>query len=146
MNPMLKPLGFLIGAWSLQLSNASFMPDPKMTIKGSAEVEALDEGDFIVMRQGTKGKGTPYATWIIGRDENSADYTVLYFDDRAVSRVYSMSLKSGTWKIWRSAPKFSQRFVGKVSKDKKTIRAVWEKSFDGKKWEHDFDMLYQKVS
>jgi hypothetical protein len=97
------------------------------------------------MRQGEKGGGM-CATWLISRDEDSKNYTVLYIDNRRVSRVYEMSLERDEWKIWRSAPQFSQRFVGKVSKDKKTIKAYWEKSFDEKKWEHDFDMLYQKES
>lgn len=140
---MLKKFDFLIGNWSMELSNASFLPDPRTSIKGSVSFEWLEDGDFLVIRQGEKD-GSMWATWLISRDEDSKNYTVLYIDNRRVSRVYDMSFEKDEWKIWRSTPKFSQRFMGKVSKDKKTIKAYWEKSFDGKKWEHDFDMLYQK--
>ena len=47
--------------------------------------------------------------------------------------------------MWRDSPKFSQRFEGRFSKDKRTITAYWEKSLDGKKWEHDFDLRYTKA-
>ncbi len=55
-----------------------------------------------------------------------------------------MSLAKGVWKIWRNVPKFSQRFTGKISKDRKVIIASWEKSTNGKNWEHDFDLKYTK--
>lgn len=97
------------------------------------------------MQQGQWEADDQSASWIIGRDDTSDEYTVLYFDKRAVSRVYQMSFADSEWKIWRHEPKFYQRFVGKVSEDKKTVSAYWEKSLDdGKKWEHDFDITYTR--
>ena len=84
------------------------------------------------MRQGMKGNGMPWATWLIGRDEDSSDYNILYIDDRRVSRVYQMSFANGVWKIWRNAPKFSQRFTGTINKDGTAIKAAWEDSIDNK--------------
>ncbi len=55
-----------------------------------------------------------------------------------------MSFKHGFWKMWRNTPEFSQRFEGKISKDGNTIKANWEKSFDSRKWEHDFAILYKR--
>lgn len=135
----------LIGSWTMELSNALFLPDPKATIQGSVTFEWIEDGGFLIIRQGIKGSGMPWSEWLVGRDENVQDYIVLYFDDRGVSRVYQMSFAKGVWKIWRNSPKFSQRFIGKVSKDEKTIKASWEKSTDGKKWEHDFDIIYRRA-
>jgi hypothetical protein len=70
---------------------------------------------------------------------------MLYFDSRAVSRIYQMSLSDGVWKLWREAPSFSQRFTGTFSDDGRIIRDRWEKSTDGSQWEHDFDLTYTKV-
>jgi hypothetical protein len=140
INPALQDLGFLAGTWTMELSNASFLPDPKAVVRGNVSFEWFDHGDFLVMRQGAKG-GTPYATWFIGRDQDSADYTVLYIDDRRVSRVYAMSLQKGEWRIWRNSPGWSQRFIGKLSKDKKTITGLWENK-TGSKWTRDFDVKY----
>ncbi|HUI72146.1 MAG TPA: hypothetical protein VL354_16625 [Spirochaetia bacterium] len=143
INPALRALEPLAGAWNMELSNASFLPDPAMVIEGSASFEWSEGGDFFLVRQGTKNKGaTPWATWLIGRDNDSPHYTALYVDDRRVSRVYSMSLEKGEWKIWREAPGFSQRFVGKLDEGQTHITAYWEKSTDGKSWEHDFDVKY----
>ena len=143
-NPSLSELKILIGKWEMELSNASFLPDSAAILKGDASFEWFEDGDFLIMRQGTKGNGMPWATWFIGRDDSSPDYTVLYIDDRRVSRVYEMSFAKGVWKIWRNVPKFSQRFTGEIDKDVKMINTSWEKSTDGKNWEHDFDIKYTK--
>ncbi len=145
IDPALKGVEMLAGEWEMELSNASFLPDPNTTIKGSVSFEWLENGDFLGMRQGKKNDSI-WATWLIGRDEDSQNYTVLYIDNRRVSRVYDMSFEKDVWKIWRTAPGFSQRFVGKISKDKKIIKAFWEKSADGNSWEHDFDMVFMRIA
>ena len=136
----------MIGDWSIELSNASFLPDPKQKISFSVSYEWKADGSVIAVQQGSAEAEPPQlATWIIGRDEDSDNYTVLYADNRGVSRVYQMSYQNNTWKLWRNNPKFSQRFEGKVSKNKKTIEAKWGKSTDGgKTWEHDFNLKYER--
>jgi len=68
----------------------------------------------------------------------------LYFDSRGVHRVYGMTVADGVWKMWRGAPGFNQRYVGKISDDRKTIIGQWEMSEDGKQWHVDFDLSYRK--
>ena len=126
----------------MEISRASFLPDPQTKIHGPASFKWIEHGAFLVMYQGEKA--VPQATWLIGRDESTDSYKVLYFDARGVSRIYEMSFKSGVWKMWRSVPNFSQRFRGVLNKDHNTIIAEWEKSNDGKKWEHDFDVKYTR--
>ena len=145
INPALKRLEVLAGEWEMELSKSSFLPDPNTIVKGSVTFEWLEEGDFLVMRQGRKNESM-WANWLIGRDEESQDYTVLYIDNRRVSRVYEMSFEKEVWKIWRNAPGFSQRFAGMISKDKNNIKAYWEKSADGKNWEHDFDKVFKRIA
>lgn len=140
VNPSLKDIAFLAGKWDMEISNASFLSDLSAVVESTASFEWYGDGEFLVLRQGTKE--TAHATWLIGRDQDSPEYTVLYFDDRHFSRVYEMSFENGTWKIWRNAPGFVQSFEGKVSKDKNIITGAWGKSTDGKKWEHDFDLTY----
>ncbi len=138
INPALNELEFLEGDWDMELSNAAFLPDPTQKVNGDVSFDAIEDGALLVMRQAGA------AIWVIGRDEDQSEYKVLYFDDRKVSRVYNMSFDGKTWKMWRDAPNFSQRFEGTVSDDRKTIHAYWEKSTDGKSWERDFDMLFTK--
>lgn len=139
VNPSLSELQFLVGEWNMELSNAAFLPDPTQKVNGNVTFEVIENGALLVMRQ------SGAATWVIGRDEDQAEYDVLYFDDRKVSRVYKMSFAKNVWKMWRNSPNFSQRFEGVVSEDGRAVKAYWEKSADGKQWEHDFDMLFTKL-
>jgi hypothetical protein len=143
-NPTLKLLEVLVGDWEMELSNASFLPRQSDTVKGTASFEWVQDGAFLLMRQGDKPPSPPAAIWLISRDDSDPDYTVLYYDARGVSRVYHMSLADGVWRIWRSAPGFSQRFEGRLSDDGNTMTAAWEKSFDGTQWEHDFNVTYRR--
>jgi hypothetical protein len=143
INPSLKDLEAFVGQWTMVISNASFLSDLSAVIKSSASFEWFEDGDFLVLKQGTKE--TAHATWFIGRDQDSLNYTALYFDDRHFSRVYEMSFQDNSWKIWRNAPGFVQSFEGKLSEDKNTITGAWGKSSDGRKWEHDFDLVYTRA-
>jgi len=143
-NPSLKPLEMLIGNWVMEISNASFLPDPSATVKGKVSFDWIEDGAYLIIRQGDKDTGTPFSTWLISCDESNKEFAIFYYDDRNVSRIYQMSFDKAEWKIWRKAPGFSQRFKGVISGDGKTITASWEKSTDGKKWEHDFDLTYTR--
>jgi hypothetical protein len=128
----------------MELSNAFFLPSPYDTAKGPVSFEWVQDGAFLLMRMGDKEQGTPSAMWLISRDDAVSDYTVFYYDDRSVSRVYGMSFVDGIWKMWRAAPGFSQRFEGKLSDDNNTITASWGKLLDGTTWERDFDVTYRR--
>jgi hypothetical protein len=144
-NPALAELQFLAGTWDMELSEASFLPDPDAKALGSVTFEWLEQGAALVMRMGDAA--TPTATWIIGRDDSGPDYHVLYADDRGVSRVYRMSLSDGTWRLWRDTPEFSQRFNAQVSTDQAEISGCWQKSVDGgTTWDHDFKVRYIRPS
>jgi hypothetical protein len=69
-----------------------------------------------------------------------------YYDSRGVHRIYEMSLKDGVWELWRDSPGFAQRFTGRFRDDGQVIEGIWEKSEDGSRWEHDFDMIYRKIA
>lgn len=145
-SPVLEGLERLVGEWDMEISNARFLPNPSDTVNGHASFEWLEDRGFFVIRMGGKLRSVPEAVWLIGRDESSQNYPVLYYDSRRVSRVYEMSFSEGVWKMWRESPTFWQRYEGKVSSDGNIITAHWEKSSDGAKWEHDFDITYTRVT
>jgi len=51
-NPALARLQFLVGAWDMKLSEASFLPDPDATVHGSVTFEWIEQGAALVMRMG----------------------------------------------------------------------------------------------
>lgn len=143
-NPALAQLGFLAGAWDMELSEAAFLADPDAKVRGSVAFEWIEQGAALVMRMGDTA--APMATWIIGRDDAEPDYHVLYADNRGVSRVYRMSMIGGSWRMWRDTPAFSQRFDAEVGAGQTEISGSWRKSFDGgTTWEHDFKVRYSRL-
>ncbi len=119
INPELKDFKVFLGQWTAEISNALFLPNLSDTLQSNASFEWYEEGEFLILRQGTKE--TAHTTWFIGHDQDFPNYTVLYFDDRHYYRVYEMSFKGNTWKIWRNAPNFIKSFESKLSEDKNTI-------------------------
>ena len=137
-NPTLRPLDVLIGDWDV---NVPQFPGQH----GRATFEWLEGGAYLRLRTQAPDPA-PASVMIISGDESSGTYAVLYYDSRGVARVYQMSFTQRTWNIWREAPGFWQRFSGTLSDDGRSIRAAWEKSADGSAWEHDFDLIYTKVT
>jgi len=122
----------------MELSRAAFLPEGEV-VHGSASFEFIDDGRLLAFRQGDA------ATWIIGGDDASALYTVLYADGRGVSRVYAMTFDGETWRIWRDDQQFSQRFEAVVSAGLDLISGRWEKRSSGEEWEHDFAVTYRRL-
>jgi len=133
----LRPLNKLIGNWSFTIrwseETHKLVGGPKEVV-AEAKISMMKEGGFLHYQIGP-------AHWIIGGDESSPEFIVLYGDERLISRVYRMSFAHGFWKIWRDAPKFRQRFQGHFRTNRR-IDAYWDKSEDGKSWVRDFDMIF----
>jgi hypothetical protein len=145
-NPALERLGVFVGLWDVEITSMSFNPDPSAIARGSTSFRWLEGGPFLLQLSEVPNTDFPRATSIIGPDDAAETYAVLYFDSRGVSRIYQMSWTEGTWKMWRDFPGFSQRFTGTFNKENNKITARWEKSSDGSKWKHDFDLTYTRVA
>lgn len=140
-NPALAALEVFLGDWRQTVSEASFLDDPAATISGGATFEFLDDA-FVVLRSRMEG-GPPHSVSVIGRNESEPGYSVLYYDERGVSRVYAMTFEAGEWTLLREDPDFYQRFVGRVSD--RRIEGSWQQSHDrGATWEHDFTLVYER--
>lgn len=145
MNPTLAELATLAGDWRVEVI---FPANPSNVVHGRMSLHWIEGGAFLVMRLDFDAKQAlkpPTSASIIGRDDMSRAYQLLYFDERGVSRIYGMDFDGRIWKIWRAAPGFSQRFEGSVSADGRTIVARWEKCLDDVTWQHDFDITYRRV-
>jgi len=136
-NTALEQLGVLIGEWAVEVPE---FPGER----GRATFEWLEGGAYLRFHAEAPDPA-PDATLVIGRDDSGDVYTVLHYDSRGVSRVYQMTFAERSWRMWRDAPGFFQRFAGTLSKDGRSIRAAWQKSPDGSSWQHDFDLIYTRL-
>lgn len=150
VNESLEPL---IGAWRMEAVFPRTSPASGMEVQGVARTvfEWLPGRQFVIQRWEVPHPAAPDGIAIIGWDEGRGTYLQHYFDSRGVARLYEMSVGDGVWTLSRTAADFSaldfaQRYTGRFSEDGRTIRGSWELSHDGATWEHDFDLIYSRIS
>ncbi len=141
-NPALDPFGVLIGNWTT-IGKHRLMPDT--LLHGRASFEWLENGAFLVWRSEIEEPGIPSAIAIFGSDDSKAEYFMLYFDERGVSRKFGVTLHDSIWKMSRDAPGFSQRFTGTIVEGGNTIIGQWELSTDDSSWVNDLELTYTRV-
>ncbi len=132
-NHSLKPLEVLSGQWNTEIRwtpQAHKLVGGPATVHGTTRFDWIEDGHFLVQHQGGNG-GPPDARLLMGRDDSSGEYSVLYADARGVSRVYRMSFDESVSRIWRSALGFNQRFEGRLpdSRDDAVIGPLAVSSF-----------------
>ena len=98
-----------------------------------------------MMRSEIDEPDIPSGIAIIGSDDATKEYFMLYFDERGVSRKYEVSLHDNVLKWWRNAPGFSQRYEGTITDGNNTIIGKGELSKDGTSWEADLNLTYKRV-
>jgi len=145
-NPALEPFGVLIGSWS---TTGTHGQDPDNILHGHTSFEWLENGAFLLMRSEIDDPRFPSTIAIFGSDDAGdgaeAEYYMLTFDERGVSRKYEVTLHNNIWKWWRNAPGFLQRYEGLIGDGGNTIIVRGELSRDGLSWEKDLDLTYKRV-
>jgi hypothetical protein len=141
-NPALKPFSALIGKWRTVGTHPLV---PGTTFHGRTSFEWLEGGAFLIMHSEVDEPEIPSGIAIVGSDDSAAAYSMLYFDERGVSRRYEVTLRDDTWRWWRNAPGFSQRFTGTILDDGRTIIGKGELSRDGSTWEGDLELTYTRI-
>lgn len=128
--------------------------DGRPMARGRTTFAWLEGGHFLLQRADAKAVRGARPEWvsnapfpvvsIIGLDDSSGTYSLLYADSRGICRVYQMRLRDRVWEVWRDAPGFFQRFRATLSADGTTIAGRWEGSLDGARWTSDFDLTYAR--
>ena len=113
--------------------------------RGLMTVTLTEDGKFLRVESREDDNRFPHSTQLIGADDAHDECTVLYYDARGVYRVYLTRVVEGEWRMWREAPHFNQRYVGKISDDGRRIAGQWEFSENGQDWKVDFDLNYEKA-
>lgn len=118
---------------------------PGRTFHGRATFEWLEGGAFLAARMYIDEPEIPDGTAVFGTDDARPDAgTMLYFDDRRVSREYHWAIAGRTWTWSRDEPGFSQRMQFTISEDANGIVSRGELSRDGSTWEPDLQLTYTR--
>jgi hypothetical protein len=141
-NPALSPLSVLVGTWNTTGTHSLV---PGTTFHGRTSFAWIEGGAFLMMHSQIDEPEIPSGIAVFGTDDTTGEFSMLYFDERGVSRRYEVSLRDNVWKWWRNDPKFSQRFTGAISADGRTIVSSGELSRDGGRWEPDLTLTYTRV-
>ena len=141
-NPALEPLSVLIGTWRTIGTHPLV---PGTTFHGRTSFSWIEGGAFLIMHSRIDEPEIPSGIAVFGTDDTTGEYSMLYFDERGVSRRYEVSLKDNVWQWWRNARGFSQRMVGTIAADGRTIVSRGELSRDGARWEPDLELTYTRV-
>jgi hypothetical protein len=144
-----SPLQRLIGTWDFEASS-----EGQFLGRGRASFEWIEGGAFVLEHADDEPSPDASPDWvthspmpvtaILGFDDTTGEMAMLYSDARGVFRIYRMSFTDEAWTVWRDAPSFNQRFVGRFGDGDTTMTGQWETSEDGSTWKPDFDMQYRK--
>jgi hypothetical protein len=141
-NPALEPLSFLVGEWRTEGSHPKL---PGKTLHGRTSFAWSDGGAFLVMRSEIDGPEVPSGIAIFGTDDDAKECSMLYFDERGVSRRYIVALRSDRWHWWRDTPGFSQRFTAELV-DGGTRMVGHGELNQGDRWEPDLQLTYTRLA
>src|SRR4051812_356611 len=107
-NKALKDFEPLIGVWDT-VGTHKLIPDT--TLHGKTSFEWHESGAFIIVRSSIEEKvGIPTGVAIIGSDNTLGSYSMIYYDDRGVSRNLQVKMEGNVLSWWRNGPEFSQRY------------------------------------
>lgn len=141
-NPALAPLGVLVGSWATVGTHPMV---PGTTFHGRTSFEWIEGGAFLMMHSRIDEPQIPSGIAIFGSDDGTGECSMLYFDERGVSRRYEVSARDGVVRWWRNAPGFSQRCAVTIATDGRTMASSGELSRDGTHWEPDLALTYTRL-
>ncbi len=142
-NPALAPFGVLIGSWT---TTGTHPLVPGTVLHGRTTFAWLENGAFLLERSQMDDPRFPAGLSIYGSDDALQEYYLLYFDSRGVSRKFAVDLHGNTFKMWRAAPGFSQRFTLVIAQDGSSLLKTAELSRDDATWQKDLELTYTRAS
>lgn len=148
LNPRLTRLDLLVGDWELTATSGG-----RIMSRSRSMFHWLGDRGFLVQRTEPQTYLAPewvdaaprWVDAVIGLDDHSNVFTMLYADSRGVCRTYRMQLDASRWTLEsRPGRDFFQRFEGVFDDDHTVIDGRWEASDDGENWSTDFDVTYRR--
>ena len=143
INPALEPLTPLIGEWR---TTGTHPLVPGTTFHGRTSFSWHEGGAFVLMRSEIDEPEIPSAVALIGSDDAADTFTMIYFDERGVSRRYTVEVGEATLSWHRDEAGFAQRMDVRIAADGSRLDARGTMSRDGGPWEDDLQLTYERVA
>ncbi len=154
-DPTLEPLKRLVGTWTTEATHPALAGQ---VLPGTSTFEWLEGKRFLIHRSHTAHPDVPDAISVIGHMEldrvdnatggvqmaGTAGLHMQYFDARGVFRVYAVRVDAASWRWWRDAPGFSQRFVGTFEAGGNVIVGRSQLCQDEAHWRDDLQVTYRR--
>ena len=141
-NPALEPLAPLIGNWR---TTGTHPLVPGATFHGRTSFAWHEGGAFLLMRSEIDEPEIPSGVAVIGSDDAAGTFTMLYFDERNISRRYTVEVGDGEVSWHRDEAGFAQRMVVKVASDGSRLDAKGTMSHGDGPWEDDLQLTYERI-
>ena len=141
-NRALERLAPLLGDWRTTGTHPSV---PGTTFHGRTSFARHEGGAFVLVRSEIEEPEIPSGVAVIGSDDAAGTFTMLYFDERNVSRRYTVEVGDGV--VWwhRDEAGFAQRMVLSVASDGSRLDAKGTMSHDGGPWKDDLQLTYERI-
>ena len=121
------------------------LDDAGVTLHGRTVFDWWEGGAFLRMRSEIADPRILAGIALVGSDDAGGAFTMLYLDERGVSRRFEVEVDRATVRWWRTAPGFSQRFTLTVDPDGDALRGSSALSKDDVAWEQDLELTYTRV-
>jgi hypothetical protein len=141
-NPALEPLTPLVGQWR---TTGTHPLVPGTTFHGRTSFEWHQDGAFMLMRSEIDEPEIPSAVAVIGSDDVAGTFTMIYFDERDISRRYMVDVTDREVRWHRDEAGFAQRMVLTIAADGTRLDAQGTMSHDGGPWEDDLQLTYERI-
>jgi hypothetical protein len=141
-NPALEPLARLVGEWRTRGTHPLV---PGTTFHGRTSFSWHEGGAFLLMRSEIDEPEIPSGVAVIGSDDAAGTFTMIYFDERDISRRYTVEVADDTVSWHRDEAGFAQRMVVTIAADGTPLDAQGTMSRDGGPWEDDLQLTYERI-
>src|SRR5918998_3357403 len=141
-NPALEPLTPLVGQWR---TTGTHPLVPGTTFHGRTSFAWHEGGAFVLMHSEIDEPEVPSGIAIIGSDDAAGTFTMIYFDERDVSRLYTVEVANDEVRWHRDSAGFAQRMVVTIAAGGARLDAHGTMSRDGGPWEDDLQLTYERI-
>ena len=141
-NPALQPLAPLVGEWR---TTGTHPLVPGTVFNGRTSFTWHEGGAFLLMRSEIDEPEIPSGVAMIGSDDAAGTFTMIYFDERNISRRYVVEVTDGKVAWHRDEAGFAQRMEVTIAADGTRLDAQGTMSHDGGPWEDDLQLTYERI-